>query len=321
MFINKKTYLILIAVIIVNILIYATGHQGDLNYYINESDESIRNSIMSIVLKPLIYINRNVFFIATAWSILVGLIFYLNKNFIPKIFFIYTIILSPFILFPSKDSLVIIFSLIGIVLLSKNIFVNLLIVILIVAVRPFYALAFLIALGFIFIKTKIRKIFASIILLIVTTYTYLLFGLNIDNIISSFYSYSFGYFYAAEDAGTTDWKYIEFVQGIGSSYEIFVSMILRALFPIWMIAIQSLTSKLYFIIYIYVLIVSIKIIFYKANIKNNNKQMTIIFLASLFLMLPFLVTNSGSSIRYISTLPFILFFIVILIEKFQNQKV
>jgi hypothetical protein len=321
MYINKKTYLLLVAIIIFNILIYATGHQGDLNYYINESDESIRNSIMSIALKPLTYFNKNVFFIASTWSIFVGLLFYYKKKFIPKIFFIYAIILSPFIFFPSKDSLAVIFSLIGIVLLSKNIIINLLIVILIVAVRPFYALAFLITLGHVFFKTKIEKIFAILLLLVITTYTYFVLGLNIDDIISNFFSYSFGYFYAAEYAGTTDWKFIEFAQGIGSSSELFVSMILRAIFPVWMISIHSLTSKLYFVIYIFVLIVTFKVILNKVNLKNKVKEMIIIFLAAMILMLPFLVTNSGSSIRYISSLPFILYFIAILIEKYNNQNV
>lgn len=324
MLIHKKPFFLLAAILTVNVLVYLTGHQGDLSYFLNESDGSLRNSLMSIILTPVTIISINEFFIATTWSMFVGWLIYINRRNIPKILFIHTFLLSPFILFPSKESLVVIFSVIGVAIISKNILFSYVFGILIAVVRPFYSLALLAALSVSFIKTMVLKILWFLASCLVVGYSIIYYGDYASDVISAYFSYSIGYFDSAEDAGSTDWKYIESIKEKEAGIDLFMSFIGRSLFPFWMLSIPGITPKAYFFIYLFNFFVCIKIIYCGSNNDSNielKRAMIFVFLGSLLMLLPILVTNAGSATRYISSLPYFLYLIKkILSEPLLKKK-
>lgn len=267
---------------------------------------------MSIMLTPVTIISKNEFFIATIWTMFVGWLIYINRRYIPEILFIYTFLLSPFILFPSKESLVVVFSIIGVAVISKNILFSYVLAILIVVVRPFYSLALLAALSVSLIRTMTLKILLFLASSLVVGYSVINYSDYAGDVISAYFSYSVGYFDSAENAGSTDWQYIEILKEKEAGLDLFMSFIGRSLFPIWMLYIPGITPKAYFFIYLFTFYVCMKIIYCGPNNDYDVKikrAMIFVFLGSLLLMLPILVTNAGSAVRYISPLPYFLFLI------------
>lgn len=286
-------------------LVYFTGYQGDLDYFLNIDDGSARNTLMTLVIIPLSFISNSPQIISYLWLAMVGLfIFRATKQF-QFSFFVYIFLVAPFLLLPSKDGLAFIFAMIGLMSNMRiGLILKLIIYILIFILRPFYGLLIF----YFFIITHFKKykllIYLNILICIIIFSCF--YELNNKDLLIKWLEYTTGYFNTATEAGSTDWLFIDAFNPEASILSNSLQIISRAIFPIWMIGIGSMTACAYFFIYVYC-------IFYSAVILRNGassskqKKIPIVRLCYLGLFLvpaaPLLVTNAGSAARYISLLP------------------
>ena len=115
-------------------------------------------------------------------------------------------------------------------------------------------------------------------------------------------------------AGTTDFNFISDQSQSSSIFESIINCVVRTFFPFWMIQFNSFTAKYYFVAYCLSVISS-------AIIMCSNKNRMILFLTFLLTMIllsPFVSVNAGSAARYVSVLPFIMYCLIVFIER-QNK--
>jgi hypothetical protein len=215
------------------------------------------------------------------------------------------IILGPFLLIPSKESLVFLSFLVFIRLLMKGFkYRAMLAISILFIVRPFFAPIFLVLMMIWWSNKpiKLKYIYISFTLLAII---YLL--LNTQNI-DYINGYLIGYYQDALDAGSTDWEFIESAKNQTSLALLLAQVLFRCLIPVWMLFLGA-TSSIYFLLYIFIEFVSIVTIYFllkNCNYKYLKINTIALFLIAITPLSILLVTNAGSAVRYIAILPLIM---------------
>lgn len=294
------------AVVTTFFLVYLTGYQGDLDYYLNVDDGSARNTFMTLVVSPLTFISTNPQTISYIWLTIASLFLFKATKQLTLIFFIYLFLTAPFLLLPSKDGLAFIFAMI-VLISNKNVnqLLKISIYLLILLLRPFYGFLILYLIIIILFNKKIRLSAYVLIGIFFMAILFLVETLN-QNSISAWLSYAIGYYSSATEAGSTDWLFINSFDPEVNLLSNSLLVIGRAFFPVWMIVVGSLTGWAYFFIYIYCILYSVEILRHHssdAKINNSYFKITCILILVLIPAAPLLITNGGSAARYISLLP------------------
>lgn len=319
----RKKILLILGFLAVVALTTLTGHQGDLDYFINTDDGSFRNGLISAVILPLTFISSSPIFIILSWAIIVTLSLYLVLDKFNLHYFMYVAMFSPFLLFPSKDSLVLLLFTISIVCGQRYKFIYLVLCSAIMLIRPYYALITVyIAARRLFPKFNISIYVVSLVLVLFVVAGVLGYE-QFNEIMNSFLSYTVGYFYAAEEAGTTDWNFLNSMSISEFNYYIIVEFLVRALFPLWMVKLDGVSSKIYFLMYVYLICYSMSIVIKNNKIMRSAKRNTfasVVLLLSILPAMPILITNAGSSVRYLCTLPLLMYMLNMTTSiKFQTD--
>lgn len=313
--INLTKFTLLICAFIPLFLHLLTGHIGDLNYYINVNDNSIRTLFSSVIFKLIWSIIPNYTYLILIWSLLIYIISsrvikYLNNYSKATILSI-----SPFLFFPSKESMLFLIFMISIILFRKHEKIKqLTIMVSSLIVRPM-----LLPLILFSYSKKLMYILGYIAILI-----FLIFFLTFENIWQSieqlFFiarSYAYGYFASANLAGSTDFEFLNSMNDM-RIIEFMLTSFFRFMFPVWMLDL-NLSSKIYFCIYFNILIFS-AIHFSSVRPSQSNLFAFLItyFVIGICLIgfLPLCITNAGSAVRYLS----IVFVVVLFASAGKKEK-
>lgn len=302
---THKTLLLVLSLLCTSIFIVATGHHGDLEFYLYLSGSSPRTGLMKVVVYPFSLITQNLDAICIMWgSVVVGLSIHLQR-YLSKAACYLLLMLGPFLLMPSKESLVFLCCLISVSLyISGRKYFALLPSVILILVRPYYVPIVVILLIIGIRKKPIRL--TIIYFLIIIGGLYLLF--TSENMIDTLNGFVINYYQGALDAGTTDWDFIEVARHESNITNYFGLILFRCLMPVWMLEV-GIAGKAYFIWYITIEIVSLRTIYLfigNAGYKYLGFNSIILYLISLLPACVLLVTNAGSAVRYISLLPLIL---------------
>lgn len=289
-----------------SIFIIATNHHADLEYYLYDSGESARTGLMKIAVYPFFYVTENLDAICILWgAFFIGVAIKLQRN-LSVISCYLLIILGPFLLIPSKESLVSFSFLVFISLLVGGFkYRAMLAISILFLVRPFFAPIFLVLMMIRRSKKPIKLIYIYLSFIFIALLAYLLFYTQAIEYING---YLIGYYEGALDAGSTDWGFIEDARNQTSVALLLASVLFRCLMPFWMLFLGG-TSSIYFILYLFIEFISIISIY--LFIKNYNYRFLKIYTIALFLIAIaplsiLLITNAGSAVRYLSILPLIL---------------
>jgi hypothetical protein len=288
-----------------SIFIIATNHHGDLEYYLYNFGEFDRTELMKIVVSPLFFITENLDAICILWGALFTWVAIKLQCNLSLISCYLLILLGPFLLIPSKESLVFLSFLMFISLLVRGFkYRAMLAISILFLVRPFFAPIFLVLMMVWGSKKPLKLIYIYLSLILVAL-IYLIFNTQTIGYING---YLVGYYDSALNASSTDWEFIEEARNQTSVAIFLASILFRCLIPIWMLSLGG-TSLIYFILYILIECVSIITIYlfikkkhYK-YLKINTISLFLIAIAPLSILL---VTNAGSAVRYISILPLML---------------
>jgi hypothetical protein len=300
------------SVIIVSFLFASLGYIGDLEYYSNNSD-SIRNTLMNLILKPAQVFSSHSLTIAY-WLALFLLVVVALPVKLSRILWVQLGACSMYLCFPSKDSLAFLMAFISIYLLENLRFRSALIFLFIGSVARPWLLP--IPLFILLNSPHIRLQYKAVAVSLLALYLFPNLSLeNLANINQSYYSYAHDYFASALQAGATD---IEFLRTLNDSllsqnYNLSV-FATRALLPLWMINIETPFKVLY--LSQYTLSMSISLFYLPIHlhesetkeVNTNNKAMILLlYLTTFGLITPLIVTNAGSAARYMSSMPIYMF--------------
>ncbi|QWE18968.1 hypothetical protein [Polynucleobacter corsicus] len=260
---------------------------------------------MKIAVYPFFYVTENLDAICILWgAFFIGVAIKLQRN-LSVISCYLLIILGPFLLIPSKESLVFLSFLVFISLLMGGFkYRATLVISILFLVRPFFAPIFLVLMMIRRSKKPIKLIYIYLSFILIAL-VYLLFNTQAIEYING---YSIGYYEGALNAGSTDWGFIEDARNQTSIALLVATIFFRCLMPIWMLFLGG-TSSIYFIWYVFIEFISIMTIylfiknFHYRYLKINTIALFLIAITPLSILL---VTNAGSAVRYISILPLIL---------------
>ena len=300
MVLNKTKFTLFICCLIPIVLHLSTSHIGDLKYYVSIDDNSFRSKIGSSVYLALWKISGNYTFVIVAWSVIQFLITIKTIKKLDNAMKLLMILISPFLFFPSKESSIFSISLLMILFLRHRYIRRTLIWTVLALVRPM-----LLAL----ILAKNMKFYSLIILINIA----LFFSVNIDIINHSFESlvqltlrYSIGYFQTAVTASSTDFQFLDSLKSM-ETHQYLIEGITRFAFPVWMLDL-NLTSKAYFLIYIFIFINVARLI----NKGTTLSSFVIAYSKGVILLIPFMpvcIVNAGSGVRYLSAAVILIFVI------------
>jgi hypothetical protein len=316
--ISFRVSLILIALFFSISLWTLTNYNGDLDYYRQNFGGSLRNLPVSLLLFLPLSLGFSNSCIYIAFSLLMAIIFlrYINQwsLLVPHIF-----IASPFLLFPSKDGLF--FLLLIFALSYRRTPIGLLTAFFSCLIRPFYSLPFLLLFMRILLPGRVRvsnkfvlpTIFIPFLVLIA------LFYLQFDHIQCLLMDYLLApnsLFVAAKHATTTDWQFLSHynpeVQGTFRSLAI---LFIRSIFPVWMT--QVTNNYYYFLVALSSIATCLYLLLQTLLLPAFDGSRRRYFLLGSFdlllLIIPSsvaLVTNAGSTARYISTLPIAFYYLL-----------
>lgn len=285
-----------------------SGYQGDVEYYIEVDDGSIRNFLVGAVVKALFFLYKSVYFVIYIWAFCFFTILLLYKKIIPLNFYLCLIPLFPFVVIPSKEGLALVFIVIAFSCLKKISNISYLTLLMgVCLLRPFFLIFVILSL---IVNLNKRLVFFVIIVFLILFCTLVFIPIN-NPLLDGYYSYAVGYFVGATEAGATDWDFVNGFNDLSLINKI-TSVSLRSLFPVWMIG-KSFNQMAYFIIYSAILLYSWYMLNYLSIILKYNYHKLFSFLLLLSVVLvssPLLVSNAGSSVRYISILPFLIMLII-----------
>jgi hypothetical protein len=288
-----------------SIFIIATNHHGDLEYYLYDIGEFDRTELMKIVVSPFFFITENLDAICILWgAFFTGVAIKLQRNL--SVMSCYLLIfLGPFLLIPSKESLIFLSFLIFISLLVRGFkYRAMLTISILFLVRPFFA-PILLVLMMVWGSKKPLKLIYIYLSFILIALVYLIFNTQTIEYING---YLIGYYDRALNAGSTDWEFIEEARNQTSVALFLASILFRCLIPVWMLSLGGVSS-IYFIWYTLIECISIITIYllikkrHYRYLKINTITLFLIAIAPLSILL---VTNAGSAVRYISILPLML---------------
>lgn len=303
----SKTKLALLIPAIVPLLLYLTlNHKGDLDYYLYQNDDtSIRNYLISLPLKSFAIINKSISFIILSYS---AILFYFTlrfRKYLNKYLLFYLLLFSPFLFFPSKESLTFILVLSIFQLAFKRKWIILILLSVISILRPFYfPLILLIVFQLYFSKLSITFLFFSGSLLF--SIFFFLYQEQLIMAFEIFKSYGVDYFENSVSAGTTDFKFIETLKN-SSPRVALKSLIWRTYNPSWMLNLNSFTKYFYFGCYLLLFFLGFKFLSLdKKKIFRIHERFLIIVVGTIGI-LPLVSINAGSAIRYLSPMPLLVF--------------
>ena len=311
--INLTKFTLLICAFIPLFLHLLTGHIGDLNYYVNVNDNSTRTLFSTVIFKFIWSLIPNYTSLILIWSFLIYLISSRVIKYLNNYSKITIVSVSPFLFFPSKESMLFLCFMISIILFRNQRIKQLAIMTSSLIVRPML-------LPFILFSYSKKIMY---ILGYIAIFFFLIFFVAFENIWQSieelFFiarSYAYGYFASANAAGSTDFVFLNSMNNMGI-IEFMLTSFYRFMFPIWMLDL-NLSSKIYFCIYFNILIFSV-IHFSPVRQSHSNLFSFLItyFVIGICLIgfLPLCITNAGSAVRYLSVA-----FIVVLLNSAGKEK-
>ena len=299
-----KIITISISWIITIILVFLTNHHGDLDYYINEKDNSLRNNLISFIIYPLTILSTDKSIISYLWASIFSFVLIRYSKYLTSQQSIAIMMLSPFFLVPSKEGLVLIISFLAMILIKRGKYQTGYLMLLIVClIRPFFAplIISIIAINY------NKRYFSYVLIAYIIA---LLMAINFEpELLQIITSYSVGYYQSSEFAGTTDWLFLDNAQSKTGEVDLILEILIRSLIPIWMLNL-GFQGKIYFIWYIGIIYFTVIILYKNSILKKNYSLFNIIFFI-LIGIIPgsvLLVTNAGSAVRYLSPLPFLIAF-------------
>jgi hypothetical protein len=284
-----KLFFLSFSLLLTVVLVVLFGHIGDVIYYLNVRDGSLRNGLMSLYLSPFFLLSDRVSFLILLYaSILWLFLAYMRKYFSLK-FYVYIFVYFLFFFIPSKESLslvLLMFSSKFLLSKAKSLFwIGHFFLALVVVIRPFLLLFYLYWLS--------PKFF----LFSLTMYAiYILTLGNSLDFIDFLYGYMTNYFSYAEDAGSTDFVFLRYFEENEISFYDFPLLIVRSILPVWMLTVNSFFKLYYFFMYCLALFSALKFF----HLGTSKK---LIFFLLFLPFLPIVITNAGSAARYISILP------------------
>jgi hypothetical protein len=313
--INLTKVTLLICSIIPFFIHLLTGHIGDLNYYIFANDNSIRTLFSTLIFKLIWFITPNYTFLILIWCVLIYLISSRVIKYLNNYSKVTIVSVSPFLFFPSKESVLFLFFMISIILFSNHKKIKRLIIMTsTLVVRPMLMPLILFS-----YSKKLLYILGYI-----SIFFFLIFFVAVENIWQSveqlFFiarSYAYGYFASANSAGSTDFEFLNSMNDMGI-IEFMQTSFFRFMFPVWMLDL-NLSSKIYFCIYINILIFcAIHFSSYRPSPSNLFTFLITYFVIGICLIgfMPLCVTNAGSAVRYLS----LAFIVVLLISSSKKEK-
>ena len=298
--INLTTTCLFICATVPVVLHIATGHIGDLSYYISTNDNSLRSIFGSGLFRIIWLATGNYTSVIVLWSVI---IFFTLKSVIKYLDLTSKIImftLSAYLCFPSKESVILFyFLLITKVYSNANVMAKISILIATVPIRP------MLVPQIVFHQMPIKLTSLIIFLfLLVFGCVVIFFGQTMATAIESTVilaqSYSYGYFRTAEQAGSTDYTFLENLPSM-APYDYLKTGLQRLFNPIWMLEL-NLTSKIYFAQYCLIVIYVIKRSLTAKGPYNRIFLSLMGSLISFMLLMPLTIVNAGSAVRYNSIL-------------------
>lgn len=319
---NVKKIHLFLASIIPLALFLLLGHKGDIVYYLENNDSSFRNGVMFYIFRTLNVLNSSLFYIIFLYSLSAFLILKTALKTIPKELTFYSLILSPFLFFPSKENVSLVFLFLSLKFSSENRrFRSLLLLITAIALRPFY---FPLLILF-FKKAKAIHIILILFLIFIFYCWMPQYALRLDftEILQTFIGYSKGYFESAINAGTTDFLFLNDLEE-KKILKIIFEMYYRIIFPFWILFLPGISKYLYLFLYLFIAYFTLKVLSSNFSLKKGVLRNILYLLFGLFGTLPLVTINAGSAIRYLSLLPFFVHSINQLTRKkddiYQNAK-
>jgi hypothetical protein len=283
-------------------------HTGDLQYYLVQRDGTIRNGIVGNLLLPIYKIIENEQAITFVWALAVTGAIYSARRYISFQMCAYIALVAPFILIPSKESVVaLMLCAIG-VPFFKNIRVRHLIFIVAILLRPQYSVILSILL---FSKLSYKFLcVASTLLLLGTTTIIFITESAFEELLKIWLAYVNGYFIFDSNAGSTDYGFLANFDLQDPIEKNIVEIGFRALLPIWIMNIDSKLAPFYAVYYIIIISYSTWLLKAHFHLRGRMELLTAyvgIAILAILPAAPLLVTNAGSTIRYLSVLPILIY--------------
>lgn len=304
---SNKIFLIILSFLTAMFFSFVLRFGGDVEYFIYENDSSWRNGLMSFIIRPLYGFTGSVQLLAVVWAILFCLMLNSLRRKLTFSHLLYVFMFSPFLLFPSKESIVAFFAILWTGAAISYKYRNYLYFPVIFILRPF----FLPTLAFSLLLSSTSRI----ILLAVTAGACCLALPFLPSLMAmwpiyleSYFSYAHGYFASAQYAGTTDWIFVNEAKFFPISWTTFLHFASRSLIPFWMLGLGSISAYFYFFLYCFSMVTAFiwsRNALSKGGFRRPSAAAALIVVIAVLAASPLLISNAGSAVRYISVLPFV----------------